>query len=806
MRCFAKSVDVKHKIAVIGIALALASACGTQPQDYPITPVPFTEVEITDSFWLPRLETNRTVTIPYALQMSEETGRIANFAVAAGLEEGRPEGYYFNDSDVYKIIEGASYSLHLFPDPELESAVDAIIAKIAAAQEEDGYLYTARTAMTPDRMPPGGKERWSNIAHGHELYNVGHLYEGAVAYYLATGKRALLDVALKNAELILRVFGPEKKRYPPGHQEIEIGLGKLYRLTGEQKYLDLAKFFLDQRGDPEGHELYGEYSQDHASVLEQEEAVGHAVRAAYMYTGMADVAALTGDHSYIQAIDRIWENVVGKKLYLTGGIGAAGGHEGFGPNYDLPNRVAYSETCASIANALWNHRMFLMHGQARYMDVLERVVYNAFLSGVSLEGNRFFYPNRLETFQGEERSPWFACACCPSNIVRFVPSIPGYIYAYQGDRLYVNLFIGSRARIPLSGQIISLRQETRYPWEGEVNIVVEPEKNRDWTLSVRIPGWARNEPLPSDLYRYRSSLDTEVVLEVNGEPVAYEISEGYAHLHRRWRSGDTVRLTLPMEIRRVEAHRAVAADVGKVALERGPLVYAVEWPDTESGKVRNLLLPDEAVLTTEFSAEQLHGMQIIRGRAKALHLTADGSGVEEKVEEFTAIPYYAWAHRGKGEMSVWLASAESAARPLPPPTIASRSKVTASGGRNPGAVNDQLDPENSIDHSVPYFHWWPQKGTTEWIQLDFPERRRVSRVEVYWFDDTGMGGCRVPESWRVLYREGTNWKPVRTGGGYGVDRDTFNRVSFRAVETRALRLEIKLQDNFATGIHEWRVR
>ncbi len=794
------------KIAVALALAALASACGTQTQDYPITPVPFTDVEIVDAFWLPRMETNREITIPYALQMSEETGRISNFAKAAGLEEGKPEGYYFNDSDVFKIIEGAAYSLALFPDPELEKTVDGIIAQIAAAQEDDGYLYTARTAMQPDKMPPGGEERWSDIAHGHELYNVGHLYEGAVAYYQATGKRTLLDVALKNAELILEVFGPDQKRCPPGHQEIEIGLVKLYRLTGEGKYLDLAKFFLDQRGDPEGHELYGEYSQDHIPVLEQDTAVGHAVRAAYMYTGMADVAALTGDSSYIQAIDRIWENVVGKKLYLTGGIGAAGGHEGFGPDYELPNRIAYSETCASIANVLWNHRMFLMHGQARYMDVAERVIYNGFLSGISLEGNRFFYPNRLETFRGEDRSPWFACACCPSNIVRFVPSIPGYIYAHQADQLYVNLFIGSRARIPVSGQTVVIRQETRYPWEGEVHLTIEPEKSREWTLRIRLPGWAQDRPVPSDLYRYLDTLEEDIVLEVNGDPVEYEVSDGYALIRRGWRSGDTVRLGLPMPIRRVESHPGVAANIGRVALERGPLVYCAEWPDSETGKVRNLMLPDEAVLTTEFRPELLNGVQVIQGRAGALHLTADETGVQERVQEFTAIPYYAWAHRGKGEMSVWLARRAEAARPLPPPSIASRSKVTASGGRNPEAVNDQLEPASSIDHSVPYFHWRPKKGTTEWIQLDFPERRRVSVIEVYWFDDTGMGACRVPESWRLLYREGTNWKPVLTGDAHGVERDTYNRVAFRAVETRALRLEIKLQEEFAAGIHEWRVR
>ncbi len=794
------------KLALILLISALAVACGSQAKDYPITPVPFTDVEIVDDFWLPRMESNRKITIPYALKMCEETGRIRNFSVAAGLEEGKHEGYYFNDSDVFKVIEGAAYSLRMFPDPELERLADDVIAKIAAAQEEDGYLYTARTAMSPDKLPPGGEERWSNIAHGHELYNVGHLYEGAVAYFQATGKRTLLDVALKNAALILDVFGPEKKRYPPGHQEIEIGLCKLYRLTGEKKYLDLAKFFLDQRGNPEGHELYGEYNQDHIPVLDQDAAVGHAVRAAYMYTGMADVAALSGDRSYIQAIDRIWENVVGKKIYLTGGIGAAGRIEGFGPDYDLPNRTAYSETCASIANALWNHRMFLMHGKAQYMDLVERVIYNGFLSGISLQGNRFFYPNRLETFQGEERSPWFACACCPSNVVRFVPSIPGYIYAQRGREVYINLFIGSKTEITQGKHKLSLIQQSRYPWDGGVTIVVSPDKSREWTLMVRIPGWAQGKPMAGDLYHYQNRRDDPVTLTINDEPLECAVQDGYAMIRRKWKTGDTLHLALPMEIRRVISHPAVSANSGRVALERGPLVYCIEWPDTETGKVRNLLLPDEAVLSTEFRPDLLNGVQIIRGRATALKMAADETTRIDQVQEFSAIPYYAWAHRGKGEMSVWLARQESAARPLPAPSKASLGKVTASGGRDPESVNDQLDPDSSDDHSVPYFHWWPKKGTTEWIQLDFPQRQMVRQAEVYWFDDTGTGGCRVPETWRLLYLDGTVWKPVLTSSGYGNEKNQYNRVTFQSVETRALRLEIKLQEEYSAGIHEWRIK
>ncbi|MEA3367756.1 MAG: glycoside hydrolase family 127 protein, partial [Planctomycetota bacterium] len=503
-------------------------------QDYPIRPVPFTRVHVDDAFWSPRLEMNRTVTIPYAFKKCEETGRISNFAVAGGLAEGTFRGTYFNDSDVYKVLEGAAYALANHRDPGLERYVDDLIAKIAAAQEDDGYLYTSRTILNPKKMPPGGKERWSNISGGHELYCVGHLYEAAVAHYQATGKRTLIDVALANADLICRVFGPDGRHDPPGHQEIEIGLAKLYRITGERKYLALAKFFLDARGRKDGRKrLYGAYSQDHKPVVEQTEAVGHAVRAAYMYSGLADIAALTGDASYTEAIGRIWHDVVGAKMYVTGGIGARGGGEGFGKPYELPNSAAYCETCASIAHAMWNHRMFLIHGDAKYLDVLERAVYNAFLGGVSIEGNRFFYANRLESFRGERRAEWFGCACCPSNVCRFVPSIPGYVYAHRGGNLYVNLFIAGTGTVEMAEGTVRLTQATRYPWEGTVTITVAPERPGRFAVLVRIPGWARNRPVPSDLYRYVETSEARPTLKVNGREVPLALEKGFARVERQ---------------------------------------------------------------------------------------------------------------------------------------------------------------------------------------------------------------------------------------------------------------------------------
>lgn len=631
------------------VVLSLTAA----ERDYPIQPVPFTDFQVQDTFWKPRLETNRLVTIPYAFEQCEKTGRIANFARAGGLEEGGFQGIYFNDSDVYKIIEGAAYALAQHPDPKLEAYVQGVIAKIAAAQEPDGYLYTARTLCGPDYKPPGGRERWSNIKDGHELYCAGHLYEAAVAWYEATGRRDLLEVALKNADLICRVFRPGGREDPPGHEEIEIGLARLYRLTGEEKYLQQAKFFLDARGRPEGHRLYGPYAQDHKPVVEQQEAVGHAVRAAYLYTGMADVAALTGDTAYVRAIRRIWEDVVGRKLYVTGGIGAAGRIEGFGPPYFLPNRTAYCETCASVANAMWNHRMFLWTGQARYMDLVERVIYNAFLSGISMRGDRFFYPNRLETEQGERRQPWFSCACCPANIVRFVPSIPGYAWAHTGRDVWVNLYMAGEAAMSVGGVRVRFVERTRYPWDGRVAIAVHPDRPVRFGLRLRVPGWARHEPVPSELYRFVRRIDWSPRLRLNHRRIPAEMVDGYLRIDRLWGDGDRVELELPMPARRIVADPRVEADRGRVALQRGPLVFCLEGVDQPGGHVLDLLIPDRAPLWTSFRPDLLGGVQVITGEGLVADPTSGehpGSGPPQR---FTAIPYYAWAHRERCAMTVW---------------------------------------------------------------------------------------------------------------------------------------------------------
>lgn len=622
---------------------------------YPVTPVKFTEVKLTDNYWAPRIEINRTITIPYALNKNEETGRMDNFRKAAGMLDGTYIGRRFNDTDVYKVLEGVAYSLANHPDHVLEDQADSLIAIIAAAQEEDGYLTTGRT-INPDNPAPGlGRERWIHLQGSHELYNSGHLYEAAVAYYDATGKTNFLDIAIKNANLLLDTFGPGKKQDAPGHQVIEMGLAKLYRATGNEKYLDLAKFFLDQRGQPHEREPYPEdspfaiyngdfYMQDHKPVKEQSEAWGHAVRATYMYAGMADIAALTGDEEYRKAIDRIWHNVVSKKLYLTGGVGSRHISEAFGEDYELPNDVAYNETCAAIGNVFWNHRMFLLSGQADYIDVLERTMYNGLLSGVSLSGNRFFYTNPLESKGGYERSPWFEVSCCPGNIVRFLPSVPGYVYAKKKDKFYVNLYVQSEVRTMVNGNILRLKQITNYPWDGDIEITVNPGTKRKLNLMLRIPAWVYNKPVPSDLYYFLDPGESEWSISVNGDGYRGIITNGYISIDREWKDGDIVRLRLPMEVHKVKANDNVKPDSNKVALQRGPLVWCIEEADNPHG-VFNIKVPD----TTKFKLITGPDVELGKGVIEGKVIDKEGKKVILR-----AIPYALWANRGGGEMAVWM--------------------------------------------------------------------------------------------------------------------------------------------------------
>ncbi|HLK69961.1 MAG TPA: glycoside hydrolase family 127 protein [Bryobacteraceae bacterium] len=806
-------------IAVLAGALLVAAPSFTQTRDYPVKPVPFTAVHVNDGFWAPRIETNRTVTIPFAFGKDEETGRLDNFIRAAKALRGEPfenhkyPPYPFDDTDVYKVIEGASYTLSVHPDPKLDAYIDGLIEKIAAAQEPDGYLYTARTIDPLHPHPWSGNERWIlEGVNSHELYDLGHLYEAAVAHYQATGKRTLLDIALRTANLLDQTFGPGKRAIWPGHQIVEMGLAKLYRVTGDVRYLNLAKFMLDSRGpDSQERGAGNRYVQAQQKVVDQTEAVagGHAVRAMYMYSGMADVAALTGDMAYVNALDKIWDNVAGKKLHVTGGVGARAAGEAFGNDYELPNMSAYNETCAAVGNDYWNHRLFLLHADSKYIDVMERTLYNGLISGVALDGKTFFYQNPLEATGNagkDQRSPWFGVACCPGNITRFMASVPGYVYAQRNDTLWVNLYMGSNAEIKMdNGRTVKMVQDTRYPWDGAVKMTVNPDQAAALTVNVRIPGWARNEPIASDLYTFADKNSDPVILKVNGKAVPVKLDKGYVALTRTWKAGDTIELGLPMPIRRVLANDLVSADRGRVAIERGPIVYAAEWVDNPDGKVRNLMLPDSAKLTAEYKSDLLKGVEVVKGKAVALAFDAQGS-VSKKEQDFTAIPYYAWANRGRGQMIVWMPNSVASAKPLAYPTVVTNAKVTVSGKpqqpRNVDAIKDGEIPTASNDHAG-YFDWYPARGNRETVDYTFEKPSTVSQCGLYWFDDTGQGSVRVPASWRLLYKDGEEWKPVETTATYGVEKDKFNTVSFKAVTTTALRVELTAQPQFSAGIQKW---
>jgi hypothetical protein len=651
-----------------------------------------------------------------------------------------------------------------------------------------------------------GTKRWELVEDlSHEFYNLGHMIEGAIAYYQATGKRNFLDIAIKYADCVCREIGdgPGQVARVPGHQIAEMALAKLYLVTGDQKYLNQAKYFLDKRGYTSRRD---EYSQAHKPVIEQDEAVGHAVRAAYMYAGMADVAALTGDSAYIKAIDRIWDNIVSKKYYITGGIGATSNGEAFGANYELPNMSAYCETCAAIGNVYVNYRLFLLHGDAKYYDVLERTLYNGLISGVSLDGGSFFYPNPLESMGQHQRQPWFGCACCPSNIARFIPSLPGYIYAVKDRDVYVNLFMSNTVDLNVAGKKVVLSQNTHYPWNGNVALTIDQNKAGKFNLKIRIPGWVRNQVVPSDLYTYSDGKRLSYNVKVNGELVTGTLKNGYLDIDRNWKKGDKVEIHFDMEPRTVKANNKVEADRGRVAIERGPIVYCAEWPDNNFD-VLGILINQNPNLKVVEKPDMLYGIDELVTDAQTLEFDKDGRLVAKDVT-LTLIPYYAWCHRGSGNMAVWLPQELRATRPAQPATLASLSKIESShkaGGLS--AINDRLIPADEFDRSMPYFHYWPKQGTTEWLVYDFPQASQVQSCTVYWYDDGPWGGCRVPKSWKVYYKDASgNWQPVADADHYTTKKGEANTVNFDPITTEALKLEIVLPDDNATGIFEWEVR
>ena len=652
---------------------------------YPYTQVPFTSVKITPkTFWGDRIQAAREVTIPLAFSKCESEHRYKNFEMAAytlqhpghpGLQT--PEwdvskfmGFSFDDTDVYKTIEGASYVLQTYPDAKLKAYIDSVLDVVGAAQEPDGYLYTARTINPEHPHQWSGKKRWEvEEILSHELYNLGHMVDAACAHYQATGSNIFLNIARRYADCVIKEVGPNLGQacVVPGHQIAEMALARLYVLTSEKKYLDEAKFLLDYRGKTQRHDIY---SQSDKPVTDQTEAWGHAVRAGYMYASMADVAALTGDTAYVNAINTICDNIISRKYYLTGGVGARHAGEAFGADYELPNLTAYNETCAAISMVYLFERMFLLHGDAKYIDCLERTLYNGVISGMSVDGGKFFYPNPLSSdghyrFNADNtmtRQPWFGCACCPSNLCRFIPSMPGYLYGVKDNNLYMNLFAANTATIALNGKNVTLEQTTQYPWDGDIFVKILQNKAKNFNMMIRIPGWVQNQVIPSDLYSFSDDILAGYEVSVNGQRVEGELQNGYLAISRTWKKGDVVRIHFDMPVRTVIANLRVGDDRGRVAVERGPLVYCAEWADNDGVNPHHVLLGR----MPQFDVKPSYNIQNTEGDGKIFQVTAITAKAQEasisleghlsaKDVQLTLIPYYAWNHRGAGRMDVWLA-------------------------------------------------------------------------------------------------------------------------------------------------------
>lgn len=799
-------------------ALMIGMTSMAKPSASPVKEVPFTQVHVNDDFWAPRIETNRRVSIPSAFKECEKNGRFDNFAIAGGLMKGEHRGdFSFDDTDPYKVIEGASYSLAVKYDPQLDAYLDSVIGVIASAQEPDGYLTTCVTNKCTRLSGWWGTKRWEKI-NSHELYNCGHLYEAAVAHYRATGKRNLLDVAIKNADLVCQVFGPAEgqKHVPSGHPIAEMALAKMYKVTGNPAYLATAKYFVEEAGrGTDGHRL-SEYSQDHKPILTQEEIVGHAVRAGYLYSGVADVAALTADTAYFNALTRIWDNMASRKLYITGGIGSRAQGEGFGPDYELHNHTAYAETCAAIANVYWNYRMFLATGDSKYVDVYERALYNGVISGVSLSGDKFFYDNPLESMGQHERQAWFGCACCPGNVTRFIASVPHYMYATRGNDVLVNLYAKSTAEIETDNNKVKITQVTEYPWQGSVKLIVDPSHGgKTWTLNVRIPGWATDSPVPTDLYTFTTKGSTPYSILVNGKPVTPNIVNGYATITRKWKKGDSVTLDLPMDVRRVQANDNVVDDRGKLAIQRGPVVYCLEGRDQVDNTLFDKYIPREARFTTTFEPSLLGGIMILSTTGKKV--LPDGSTVDTPIK---AIPYSTWNNRGADLMAVWIPEEAKYSRAEPAETLASRAQMfsepTDINSDAPAATsnlqwawgyNDRWEPTSSADTSKPYHYWWLRRGTDENVCYKFDTPVDVNSVDVYWLQfDHYDANYRTPESWKLLYKDADGrWQEVKATSPYGTAADCYNRVTFEPVTTTALKIAARLRKGESGGVIEWKV-
>jgi DUF1680 family protein len=804
-------------------SLVLAALLATTASAQLLTAVPIQSVHIDDPFWSPKYDIWRTVTVPDCLDKFERDGVLENFDhVARGELTAKHRGMPWFDGLTYEMITACADLLAQHPDPALRARLDNYIGHIAAAgsRDPDGYLNTYTQLKEPNHRwgQNGGNDRWQ-----HDLYNAGCLVEAAVHYYRATGDTKLLATAIRAANGMCKVMGPPPRaNIIPGHAIGEESLTRLYELFVEQPklketlaaanapvheadYLALAKFWIDARGHHDGRTDFGAYDQDAQPALDQQTIEGHAVRAALFASGMTAVGLAAGDARYTDTAQRLWQNMVGRRMYVTGGIGSFANDEKFGPDYVLPND-GYLETCAAAANAFLQHNLNRAFGNAATADELERVLYNNALAGVSLAGNRYFYMNPLQCSPARTRWNWHECPCCPPMFLKLMGALPGYIYASDANgAAYVNLFIGSRANLTVGGAKVSLTQTTHYPWSGDIRLNVSPAQPTTFDLNIRIPGWARTDPWTGGLYRATPPPAADAfTITVNGQPIDKHelVRGGYAKLRREWRAGDVVELKLAMPVQRVRADDRVAADRNRVALQRGPLIYCLESADN-TGRVRDLILPDDAAITTEDRPDLLGHVALLRA-AKARRLTADEAEVQA---EITAIPYYANANRGPVEMQTWIATTASAAVA---PTIAALAKASAShcfANDTLGAMGDGITPKNSADGSRLRFTWWDHRGSAEWVQYDFDQPRDIRSVDVYWWDDTPKGGrCRAPKSWRLLYKTASGaWAPVPGSPKFETTNDRYNTATFDAIRTSALRIEAQLEPNFSAGILQWRV-
>ena len=812
-----------------GIALATCSGedVSAEKVEEPLKQIPFNEVTLDDNFWLPRLQTQKKTLVPFSLEKTEPAvenlRRVGAYLRGEKVTE-RFTGPYYVASDLFKVMEGAACLLTLEKDAELEKQMDEIIDVIAAAQAPDGYLYEHHILPEHLRNPSNyaGKTPYSYVVHSHELYNMGHMYEAAIAYYRATGKRKWLDVAEKNARHINKVFfegdpnynGGKPVMQAPGHQEIELALVKMYQATGEKLYLDMAKKFIDIRGvtyNPNGEGVLSyDYAQQHNPVREQRVAVGHAVRATYLYSGMADIVAMLGDTTLLPALESIWHDIVDKKMHITGGLGAVPGIEGFGPEYVLPNRDTYNETCSAVGNVLFNYRMYLMSGDAKYVDVAEVSLYNNVLAGVNLEGNRFFYVNPLEangrkTFNHGRagRSPWFGTACCPSNLARLIPQVSGMIYSHTDDDIFCSLYAGSSVEVPLKAGAVKLHQQTEYPFEGLVNISVEPAVDgEEFTLWLRIPSWLNNKFVPGELYSYADGVESKYTLRVNGRRVKSEVVDGFVPVRRAGKSGDVVELDLPMDVRFNVADERVKADSNRLCVTRGPLVYCAEEEDNEqqvSTYFVSNVKPQASV--GKFSEGIMNGIYTIS-------MPADVAFAEQDTKSsLTLVPYYAWNNRGDNEaMNVWFARDAATVREsmvFPVGNIASIKATYTYQNDDELAPVDGKQPTNSFDRTIPRWTAWPKVGEKQSVEVKLKKKQPIESVSVYWYDD--KGGVQLPVEWNIDYFVDGEWhvfKPYVTDR-FGVELDQFNMVHpAEPIEAEAIRINMMPKKESSIGILE----